>query len=84
MPAPYIRDLISKSEIDGIADIMTRGGEHGMKTFDQAILELYNAGKITREEALSNANSRHNLEVKIRLASGGLQSPSDLLSIDES
>tara|TARA_R100000322_G_scaffold156048_1_gene115416 strand:- start:31 stop:222 length:192 start_codon:yes stop_codon:yes gene_type:complete len=63
---------------------MTRGGEHGMKTFDQAILELYNAGKITREEALSNANSRHNLEVKIRLASGGLQSPSDLLSIDES
>lgn len=84
LASPYIRDLISKGEIDGIADIMTRGSEQGMKTFDQAILELYNAGKITREEALSNANSRHNLEVKIRLASGGLQSPSDLLSIDES
>jgi len=76
--------LISKGEIDGIADIMTRGGEQGMKTFDQAILELYDQSKITREEALSNANSRHNLEMKIRLAGGGLHSQSDLLSIDES
>lgn len=84
LASPYIRDLINKGEIDGIADIMERGTEHGMKTFDQAILELFNQDKITREEALINANSRHNLEVKIRLAKGGLGTASDLLSIDES
>ncbi|WP_297798330.1 PilT/PilU family type 4a pilus ATPase [uncultured Marinobacter sp.] len=79
--SPYIRDLINKGEIDGVSEIMEKSNEMGMKTFDQAILELYHQGIISQEEALGNADSRHNLEVKIRLEHGGLASGGGL-SID--
>jgi twitching motility protein PilU len=72
LASPYIKDLINKGEIDGIGEIMEKSPEQGMKTFDQAIMELYNEGRISQEEALANADSRHNLEVKIRLEHGKL------------
>ncbi|WP_417531628.1 PilT/PilU family type 4a pilus ATPase [Marinobacter lipolyticus] len=78
LSSPYIRDLINKGEIDGIRDIMEKSNELGMKTFDQSILELYHQGVISQEEALGNADSRHNLEVKLRLESGGQSSTSGL------
>ena len=40
-------------------------GEQGMQNFDQALLNLYKAGTITLEEAMSHADSRSNLEAKI-------------------
>jgi twitching motility protein PilU len=55
-----------------------------MKTFDQAILELYHQGKISQEEALANADSRHNLEVKIRLEHGNLDSGGTKFSMEDS
>jgi len=36
-----------------------------MKTFDDALLELYQNGTITLEEAMNHADSRSNLEAKI-------------------
>ena len=36
-----------------------------MQSFDQALFELYRKGLISMEEALSNADSRSNLEAKI-------------------
>jgi twitching motility protein PilU len=36
-----------------------------MKTFDDALLELYKDGTITMEEAMSHADSRANLEAKV-------------------
>lgn len=36
-----------------------------MQTFDQSLLQLHKAGRITLEEALANADSRSNLEAKI-------------------
>lgn len=84
LASPYIKDLINKGEIDGIGDIMEKSPEQGMKTFDQAILELYHQGRITQEEALSNADSRHNLEVKIRLEHGNLDTGGSQFSIDQS
>ena len=36
-----------------------------MQNFDDALLELYKAGTITLEEAMSHADSRSNLEAKI-------------------
>jgi twitching motility protein PilU len=36
-----------------------------MQSFDTALYQLYLDGKITLEEAVSNADSRTNLEAKI-------------------
>ncbi len=82
LASPYIKDIINKGEIDGIGEIMEKSPEQGMKTFDQAILELYHQGRISQEEALANADSRHNLEVKIRLEHGSLNSSGGQFSID--
>lgn len=80
--SPYIRDLISRGELDGIGEIMEKSPDQGMRTFDQAILDLCHQGRITQEEALAHADSRHNLEVRIRLEQGSLESGSHQFTID--
>ena len=82
LASPYIKDLINKGEIGGIGDIMEKSEQQGMKSFDQAIMDLYHQGKISQDEALGNADSRHNLEVKIRLEQGNLAGRANELSFD--
>ncbi|MCK5717016.1 MAG: Flp pilus assembly complex ATPase component TadA, partial [Thiomargarita sp.] len=62
---PFISDLILKGKIDEIKAAMTGSGAEGMQTFDSALYALYNAGRITLEEALNNADSRTDLQAKI-------------------
>jgi twitching motility protein PilU len=49
-----------------------------MQTFDQALLELYQAGKIDYDEALRNADSQNELRLQIKLSSGEDRSLSGL------
>lgn len=73
----YVSDLIQKGDVHGIKEAMEQGGERGMQTFDQALYEMYKSGRITLEEALSNADSRNNLSLRIRLdESGEVDAPS--------
>jgi twitching motility protein PilU len=65
---PYVSDLIQKGKIDTIKDAMEQSTESGMQTFDQALFELYKAGKISNEEAIRNADSRNNVALQIRLS----------------
>lgn len=83
LASPYIKDLVNKGEIDGIGDIMEKSPDQGMKTFDQAILELYHQDRISREEALANADSRHNIEVRLRLENGNLEPGDDAFSMQD-
>jgi len=46
---PYVADLIQKGKIDYVKDAMEQGTEAGMKTFDQALFELYKEVKITND-----------------------------------
>jgi twitching motility protein PilU len=62
---PHIKDLMLKGDISAVKDAHRDSGEQGMQTFDGALLELYKAGTITLEEAMSHADSRSNLEAKI-------------------
>ena len=62
---PHIADLIRDGRVDAINEAMQESGTEGMCTFDDALLALYNAGTITMEEALANADSAANLEAKI-------------------
>jgi len=62
---PYIADLILKGKIEDIKEAMTGSGAEGMQTFDMAMFNLYTEGRISLEEALANADSRTDLQVKI-------------------
>jgi len=56
--SPLISDLIFKGEVHEIKEIMKKSRELGMQTFDQALFDLYEADKITYEDALRNAKNR--------------------------
>ena len=62
---PHISELILHGEIDEIKEAMEGSGQRGMQTFDMALHNLYKDGVIELDEALSNADSRTNLEAKI-------------------
>jgi twitching motility protein PilU len=63
-----MKDLIKKGEIDTLKEAMEQGIREGCQTFDQSLLVLYQAGKITIAEALANADSANNLRLKIKMA----------------
>ncbi len=67
--SPLIQDLIFKGEVVKIRDVMARSNRLGMKTFDQALFELYEAGHISYEDALRNADSKNELRLRVKLES---------------
>ena len=67
---PHIRDLLRRGEVHQIKEAMERSLQEGMQTFDQSLFKLYKDGIIELEEALSKADSRDGLALKIRLAEG--------------
>ena len=66
---PLVSELIFKGETGEIKEIMKKSREFGMQTFDQALEDLYNEGKISYEEALRNADSVNDLRLSIKLKS---------------
>ena len=62
---PHIADLILKGELHEIKAAMEGSGTRGMQTFDMALHTLFTEERISLEEALSNADSRTNLEARI-------------------
>jgi len=62
---PHISELILKGDISNVKEAFKDTKEPGMQSFDQALFDLYRRGGISMEEALSNADSRSNLEAKI-------------------
>ena len=67
MNSPLIADLILKGEVHGIKEIMSKSGEMGMKTFDQALFDLYEDDVINLDDALRNADSMNELRLRIKL-----------------
>lgn len=63
-----ITELILKSRLDEIKEIMEKSENLGMQTFDTALYKLYEAGKVSFEEAIANSDSPNNLRLKIKLA----------------
>jgi twitching motility protein PilU len=65
--SPLISDLIFKGEVHEIKEIMKKSRELGMQTFDQALFDLYEAGMISYEDAMRNADSMNELRLAIKL-----------------
>lgn len=83
LASPLIKDLIKKSEIDSIKAVMEKSENQGMQTFDNALFQLYKAGKISEEEALQQADSRNNLRVRIAMDKGPGEQPPASLSLQD-
>ena len=69
LASPLISDLIFKGEVHQLKEVMARSNRLGMKTFDQALFDLFEDGKISYEDALRNADSRNELRLRIKLDS---------------
>jgi twitching motility protein PilU len=67
--SPLIADMIFKGEVNQIKGVMAKSRELGMQTFDQALFDLYEADKISYEDALKNADSVNDLRLNIKLNS---------------
>ena len=65
----YVGDLIYKGAVDEIRHAIEKSTGVGMHTFDQVLLELYNAGRIDEETAMANADSRTDLRQRMRVHS---------------
>ncbi len=69
---PTIEKLIMENRDYEIRDTIEAGKEHyKSQSFDQAILDLYNEGVISKKQALDHATSASDLELKINGLSSG-------------
>jgi twitching motility protein PilU len=64
-----LADKIREGQFHEIKSIMAKSRELGMRTFDDALFDLYEAGHITYDEALRNADSVNELRLAIKLRS---------------
>ena len=64
---PLAKDYIRKGEIHKLKELMKDSREQGMQTFDQALYDLYMAGKIGYDDALNSADSRNEVRLMIKL-----------------
>lgn len=68
---PLVQDYIRDGEVHKLKEVMKESTNLGMRTFDQSLFELYQAGEISYEDALRHADSANEVRLKIKLAQGG-------------
>ena len=75
---PLMSDHIRKGNVHLLKPLMIKSRELGMQTFDQALYDLYSAGEITYEDAMSHADAPNDLRLMIKLGNeGGLEQLED-------
>jgi twitching motility protein PilU len=79
-----VKEYIQSGRIKEIREIMERNREHGMQTFDQALVELQVEGLITEETAIAESDNPSNVRLALKkhkidnqIASGGELSASE-------
>jgi len=68
---PLVQDYIRTGEVHKLKEVMKESTNLGMRTFDQSLVELYQAGEISYENALRHADSANEVRLAIKLAKGG-------------
>jgi twitching motility protein PilU len=64
--------LIRKGDLIKLKSAIEAGTQEGMQTFDQAVYQLYQAGLVSMEDALANADSPNDVKLRMRgLSMGG-------------
>ncbi len=80
--SPLMADLIFKGNVHDIKELIAKSNELGMQTFDQALFDLFEAGKIKYEDALRNADSVNDLRLRIKLEGKGAKSADLMEGLD--
>jgi len=65
--SPMVAGLIKKGEIAEIKETIRKSQGLGMRTFDQALYELYQNSLISYEDAIRHADSANDLRLDIKL-----------------
>ncbi|RAU16985.1 type IV pili twitching motility protein PilT [Nitrincola tibetensis] len=65
--SPYIASLINRGDLGKIKEAVEQGGDGSMFTFEDSLFALYEAGKISYDEAVYNADSKNNMALKLKL-----------------
>src|SRR3546814_15373622 len=68
---PLVQDYIRDGEVHKLKEVMKESTNLGMKTFDQSLFELYQAGEISYEDALRYADQANEVRLRIKRAQGG-------------
>ena len=63
---PIVRKLIEENRLDKLSAAVETGHDDGMQDFNKAVLELFNAGKISKEEAMAKAGNAAALEMNLK------------------
>jgi twitching motility protein PilT len=66
-----VRALVREGKTHQIYSSMQAGGSHGMQTMNQALVQLYMAGVVTREEIFSSSEDAVELERMVNQATAG-------------
>jgi twitching motility protein PilU len=80
---PLVSDLVRKGEVHKLKELMKNSREQGMQTFDQALYDLYSAGKISYEDALNSADSRNEVRLMIKLGAESSFLDNDEMKLSE-
>lgn len=67
--SPLMADLIFKGKVHQMKELIAKSNELGMQTFDQHLFQLVEAGRITMEDGLRNADSVNDLRLRLKLES---------------
>jgi twitching motility protein PilT len=69
------QNCILNPELTGeIHDIIADGEFYGMRTFDQSLIDLLRAGKITLRQAMAAASNPHDMKLAMEKM-GGVPTP---------
>jgi len=68
LQSSYASSLIQKGQVDQLKDAIKKGTDVGMLLFDDCLLQLCKARRISEQEALHHADSKTDLGVKLRLS----------------
>jgi len=60
----FVRELIQKGDISKIREVMEQNVSSGMCSFDQCLIALYQAGRITSETAILNSDKPSEMKIK--------------------
>ena len=62
---PYVSEIIRKGDTHELHQVIEKGSTDGMHSFDQSLVDLCLAGRISKESALEHATSKNNLEWRL-------------------
>ena len=63
---PVVRKMLEENRLDKLGAAIETGHDDGMQDFNKAVLELFNAGKISKDEALAKAGNAAALEMNLK------------------